>query len=249
MSSTESGPDQDWLRWRAERFAAATDRWGIASLVGTYWPADEPEEIPGAPGLWRRHGGDLEQVGHGTFAPGTEMVHEERLLRVIERDGVPAMRVFDPASPQRAALDRIDAFKPSHDWYVPAHFDRAPNDAVAAVTSVDGHVGGSRLLGTLRVEIGDHNLGPAVTGSPEHPFVVFSSTGDDTYRFRFLPLAPSAVESSGTLTVDFNRIYLPPCAFSDQYLCPLPLPQNRFPIPVRAGERAIVTRETSGGTS
>jgi uncharacterized protein len=37
--------------------------------------------------------------------------------------------------------------------------------------------------------------------------------------------------------LDFNRAFLPPCAFGAGYLCPIPPAQNRLPFAVDAGER------------
>ena len=39
----------------------------------------------------------------------------------------------------------------------------------------------------------------------------------------------------GTI-LDFNEAYNPPCAFTGFATCPLPPPQNRLPVAVRAGE-------------
>lgn len=36
---------------------------------------------------------------------------------------------------------------------------------------------------------------------------------------------------------DFNRAFLPPCAFSGHYVCPLPSPENHLDLAVTVGER------------
>ena len=41
----------------------------------------------------------------------------------------------------------------------------------------------------------------------------------------------------GRLVVDFNKAYNPPCAFTAYSTCPLPLPENRLDLWVRAGEK------------
>ena len=43
--------------------------------------------------------------------------------------------------------------------------------------------------------------------------------------------------ADGTITLDFNRAVLPPCAFSYAFNCPMPPKQNRFPVPIQAGEK------------
>ena len=39
------------------------------------------------------------------------------------------------------------------------------------------------------------------------------------------------------LKLDFNRAVVPPCGYSDAFNCPLPPTENRFPFPIRVGER------------
>ena len=65
--------------------------------------------------------------------------------------------------------------------------------------------------------------------------IVFAdaTSGDSTYSVgRFLFVAPNP---DGTITLDFNRAILPPCAFSYAFNCPLPPKQNRFGIRDRGG--------------
>ena len=38
------------------------------------------------------------------------------------------------------------------------------------------------------------------------------------------------------IVIDFNFAYNPSCAYNDRWSCPLPPPENRLPVPIRAGE-------------
>jgi uncharacterized protein (DUF1684 family) len=67
-------------------------------------------------------------------------------------------------------------------------------------------------------------------------FFIFSdlTNGNETYPSgRFLK---SALPEGGTVVLDFNRAYNPPCAFTPYATCPLPPKQNRLSIPIEAGE-------------
>ncbi|GGF12048.1 DUF1684 domain-containing protein [Subtercola lobariae] len=55
-------------------------------------------------------------------------------------------------------------------------------------------------------------------------------------------LAPDA-RPAGHVTLDFNRAYLPPCAFSYHFNCPMPPAQNRLTVPIAAGEKNVLNRE------
>jgi hypothetical protein len=62
------------------------------------------------------------------------------------------------------------------------------------------------------------------------------TSGRETYgagRFVYSEGMPE----NGRLVVDFNKAYNPPCAFTEYSTCPLPLPENRLDLWVRAGEK------------
>jgi uncharacterized protein (DUF1684 family) len=77
-----------------------------------------------------------------------------------------------------------------------------------------------------------------MTTRPGRLFFVFKDTtsGKETYeaaRFLYADLRPD-----GTTVLDFNEAYNPPCAFNEFTTCPLPLSENRLPIPLPVGEKA-----------
>jgi uncharacterized protein (DUF1684 family) len=62
------------------------------------------------------------------------------------------------------------------------------------------------------------------------------TNGRESYYIgRYLDIDP--LEDGGYL-VDFNRSYNPACAFSPHYNCPVPPPENRLVVAIRAGEMA-----------
>ena len=63
-----------------------------------------------------------------------------------------------------------------------------------------------------------------------------ATSNKETYGAgRYIDLEP---EASGMYDLDFNRAYNPYCAYSDDYVCPLPPPENWLPVAIRAGEKA-----------
>jgi uncharacterized protein (DUF1684 family) len=67
-------------------------------------------------------------------------------------------------------------------------------------------------------------------------FLIFrdQTAGKTTYGAgRFLN---TEMPKDGTVVVDFNQAYNPPCAFTPYATCPLPPPQNRLPVAIEAGE-------------
>ncbi len=80
------------------------------------------------------------------------------------------------------------------------------------------------------------------TTRPKRFYIVFrdASSGSETYeaaRFLYADLL-----DDGTTVLDFNEAYNPPCAFNPYTTCPIPIPENRLPVKVLAGEKAYPVR-------
>jgi uncharacterized protein (DUF1684 family) len=70
-----------------------------------------------------------------------------------------------------------------------------------------------------------------------------ATNGTETYGAgRYLVDAAKSADlggdpAAGTLVLDFNFAFQPSCAFDPRWACPLAPPENRLPLPIRAGER------------
>jgi uncharacterized protein (DUF1684 family) len=70
-----------------------------------------------------------------------------------------------------------------------------------------------------------------------HLFVPFrdATSGKESYgAARYLDLE---VEHDDEYALDFNYAYNPYCAYSDDYVCPLPPTENWLKVPISAGEK------------
>ncbi|RPJ79624.1 MAG: DUF1684 domain-containing protein, partial [Acidobacteria bacterium] len=61
----------------------------------------------------------------------------------------------------------------------------------------------------------------------------------DVGRYLFVPFAGADARH----VLDFNKAGNPLCNYSPHYNCPIPLPENRLPVPIRAGEMKYPTPE------
>ncbi|MFD7895349.1 DUF1684 domain-containing protein [Streptomyces sp. NPDC059743] len=260
---------EEWRSWHERRTATVAAPYGPLALVGTHWLADHPEgRLPGVPGLWRAVGdgdGDGDGVvlsaadGDGLTVDGRPLTGEIRLtadsgpfeasriaagehrLVVLRREGLWAVRDVDPGSAARRAFRGIEATAYDAEWELPGRFRPYDKSRTVLVENADGRERGLGLGGEIAFSVGgtEHTLQVAVEADGSL-WAVFADTtsGKDSYRFRFL--RPAAPAEDGTVTVDFNRALLPPCAFADHFICPFPPPGNTLPIPVPAGERTVV---------
>ena len=243
-TTTDHWLDQ-WHLWRADRDVAATAPHGLASVTGTYWLDDQPQTINPLPGSWTAVDGTavVSRPGEAdaSLEPGTKQEFGDVTVAVLARAGRVAVRVFDPQAPTRLALSGIEAFDPDPSWVLDGTIEL--DDDELPFDHVDGFVG-SKATATIRVTVDGASLTLSGIARPDGGAqLVFadSTNGSETQRFRFLDVEPA--DADGRVVVDFNRAYLPPCTFTDHYLCPLPPQNNRFEFPVRAGERRLITKD------
>ena len=253
------GPDfaSAWYDWHHSRLVAAKAPLGQAALVLTRWlKPGAGSEVPGLPGHWDAVGDSIVWSGFGqaevtlvhgdpaqdplVLGPAGEAAARlgEIVVRPFARDGILAVRVYDPAAPGRVRLSDIAAYEPDEQWRIPAQFEAISEPL--EIELADGVRTAAASVGTLTFEIAGVRQTLTVTGSGAALAVVFgdATNGIETYGFRFLSVEqPDAL---GNTWIDFNRAYLPPCAFSDQFVCPLPGAGNRLQAAIRAGERLVV---------
>lgn len=168
----------------------------------------------------------------------------EHIKESAEQRGESTKRAKEIASrtvnKERAAFRGIEATPYDERWVVPGVFRPYEETRSVRVENADGRERGLGLSGELVFDLhgGEHTLQVAVEDDGTLWAVFADATsGRDSYRFRFLrPPAPAA---DGSVTVDFNRALLPPCAFADHFICPFPPPGNTLDTAVAAGERRL----------
>ena len=76
----------------------------------------------------------------------------------------------------------------------------------------------------------------------DHLFIPFSdaTSGVETYESgRYIDLEIKDISNDGFM-IDFNKAYNPYCAYvSGKYNCPIPPPENRLRVAIRAGEKSF----------
>lgn len=257
-------PQQDWKHWHEQRTETVSGPYGPLSLTGTHWLSDYPEgDIPNVRGQWTAEGDEVvltaapedritldgqPLTGEVRLAAATGPIHGSRVeaagrrLVVLRREGLWAVRVFDPGSPARRAFAGMEVTPYDEKWVLPGRFrPYGEGRSTIQVENADGRERGLGLEGEIAFDAdgAEHTLQVAVEDDGSLWAVFADATsGVSTYRFRFLRLPAPAPD--GTVAVDFNRALLPPCAFAGHFICPLPPPGNTLSVPVVAGERRLV---------
>jgi uncharacterized protein (DUF1684 family) len=158
-------------------------------------------------------------------------------LQLVRRAGRLAIRVRDRESSIRKNFEGKRWHTVQPEYCVEARFEPYEPEKRIRIINIQGDSVEAVLAGRLRFQWNDQEWTlDAIAEGEDSLFVVFKdrSSGKSTYGpGRFLTLA-SPVE--GRVTIDFNKAYNPPCAFSPHTLCPLPPRQNLLDLEINAGE-------------
>lgn len=162
----------------------------------------------------------------------------EITLALIERGGRLGIRVWDNVRPERLGFSGRRWFPVDPGLRLQADFEPTGPGRTIAVPNVLGDLTEEADLGRAIFDLGGrpHSLRAVPADSGGLWFLFEDRTnGVSTYRAgRFLVAEPPV---GGTVVLDFNRAYNPPCAFTPFATCPLPPEGNRLPIAVEAGEQ------------
>ena len=261
-----SAAEADFLRFRQARHRYVTSPQGPLALVSTT-EIDSEREIDGVPGLWSPVAQGQSGVRVTAVASDGIVVDGEIVDGTVDIAGldsvVPAtlsfgggvtgtvypgpnasyiVRVWNPENDRAQKFDRISAYDFTPSWVLEGTFTATQKRAIGIEHIKDE--------GRLRDEILPGDIDVVIDGQPRtlaafedegKLLLVFQdlTTGDETYDVgRFLAVRP---RRDGSVELDFNRAYIPPCGFSDWFNCPMPPAQNRFLFAVDAGEKRVLS--------
>lgn len=158
---------------------------------------------------------------------------------IVARQDKIGVRIKDRESPVRTSFTGVESFPLDPAWRIRARFERYDPPKAITVPNILGQSAEDKCPGAVVFEVAGQTYRLEPTGEPgEELFLVFGdqTNGKETYgggRFLDLP-APAA---DGTIVIDFNMAYNPPCVFTPYATCPLPPRQNKLALRVPAGEK------------
>ena len=221
----------DHARWRNTRFAAVTAPTGNLALVETRWTGELA---------------DLDAARAGL--PASVQVSRVRRTGIDTGEPEHGLRFWDADSPAIQSFERIDTYEYDSAWVVEARFVPVAEDRTVPFEHIRDNGGARDLVvpGDILFTLDGRDYSVAAFDDGGTLLLVFGdeTNGTETYgagRFLFVQRdADAAPGEPSTVVLDFNRAFVPPCGFSAQYNCPLPPATNRFPLPIRAGEKNVV---------
>ncbi len=148
-----------------------------------------------------------------------------------------AIRMRDPKSEIRQNFTGLKWFPVNEQLRVTGHFVLHDTPLTVDLPNILGDIEPFTSHGSVVLTVGGQEVSMLPMTSGERLWFIFRdlTSGSETYpAARFLYV--DAPDDTGSVIVDFNRAYNPPCAFNPHTTCPLPPIENRLGVRVEAGE-------------
>ena len=269
QENTGVGPEAEHALWLADRTAMVAGPHGNLALIDYEPVGEEPEHLANlaasaevdlaAEGIRLTLDEGVEVTVDGVPASGQVflarlrpdgaplLAHGTLTVDAFSLDGTDyELRVYDSQARTLIDFDRIEAYPYDPAMVIEGRFKafeetgQVPWDFTRSSDS--GHA--KKVPGVVAVRVGDVDYELLAFLDGAHLVLVYSdgTTGAESYapgRFLRMPCPDPGPGGECPVTVDFNRTCVPPCGFSNFYSCPIPPPQNRIAVPVRAGEQRV----------
>lgn len=273
MTENSPTPEQSYATFRERRELAVTMPQGNLALTNTAWFYGKPgveEQVWGVPGWWSTREAGATGISlraeasdgvvvDDVLVDGTVVVrakNDENPSSIVFGEGITgfvivneeeryALRVWNAQSEGIANFGGIDAYAFNPDWVIQATFTPIEGGRAVGVDHLKDEGKTREKIIPADISFTHNGVDYSIEAFQEGRalLLVFSdaTSGEATYSVgRFLMCAPNP---DGTITLDFNRAYLPPCAFNYNFNCPMPPEANRFSFPIEAGEKNVLNRD------
>ncbi len=160
-------------------------------------------------------------------------------FHIIERDGKYVLRLADNQSEVRKHFGGRVWYGVDERYLVNAKFvEYKPAHKIPIVNIID-EVSDETAPGYVEFTLGGKQYKLDALDDEDGLFIILrdDTAGKTTYgsgRFLYVEKKPAA---GATFKLDLNRVYNPPCAFSEYTTCPLPPKQNILKVKIEAGEK------------
>ncbi len=176
--------------------------------------------------------------------PSTITWHALTLV-VLPRGDRYVLRIKDADSPARASFHGLHWYAPDANYRVTARWIPYKPRQIEPISTVIGTVLNMTAPGVAEFMLNGKValLEPVLEGGDAGKlfFILRDTTSTTTTygggRFLTTGLPDHGLDQPGSLTLDFNELYNPPCAYTAYATCPLPPQKNRLPLAIEAGEQ------------
>ena len=153
---------------------------------------------------------------------------------VIKRGDRLGIRVKDSASPVLKRFQGLKYFPINPDFRFEAKF--VPIGKKIPILNILGETDMEESPGVVEFTFQDHKYQLRPIYEDKTLFFLFKDPTNKTQTYPAGRMLNTPLPVNGTVDLDFNKSYNPPCTFTPYATCPLPPKENTLPIAVEAGE-------------
>jgi uncharacterized protein (DUF1684 family) len=212
----------------------------VPGHIGVFHFHDGKTSLRVADGATVAVNGDEEKTAElksDTDKDGPDMVTVNALtMFVIHRGDKYAIRMKDKNSEYRRTFTGLHWYPVRPEYRVTARFVAWPEPKSIPIANILGQTEPTPSPGYVVFMLNGVEARLDAVTEDDSLFLIFrdKTAGKTTYGAgRFLN---TEMPKDGTVVLDFNQAYNPPCAFTPYATCPLPPPENRLDVAIEAGE-------------
>jgi uncharacterized protein (DUF1684 family) len=166
----------------------------------------------------------------------------ELKFAVIQRGTRYGVRVYDMNNPQRRKYLNIGWFPIEESLCIQAPYHELDEPINLSIMNVLGDISEEPCSGYVEFTIDDQvcKLYPVVIEESGILWFMFKDATNTSLSYHGGRFLKADMPQDGVVTLDFNKAYNPPCAYTHFATCPLPPDLNRLPVKILAGELEFV---------
>lgn len=171
------------------------------------------------------------------YGSSIKLYHEQLNWQIITRAGSLYLRVWDIKNPAINKFKGFELFDLSSKFILDGQFTYYNATKTEEVHSQLGVNTNTDFIGKVAFTYKNQAYSLDV-GESGFTMVNDLTSGNETYgggRYIYLNLP----DINGSVIIDFNKLYNPPCVFSEYTTCLYPPRQNHLPFEILAGENLI----------
>lgn len=177
----------------------------------------------------------------GVLEEGEILAHNHLRFFTIQRGGKLGLRIRDLRAKNYLNFNQLEFYRPKEQYVIQAVFEPYDQPTTIAISTVIDTEIEMIVPGVLKFEYrgNSYEILPTLESEDATEFFIMikdQTSGSTTYgagRFMYVPRPTE----DNLVTLNFNRAYNPPCAYTDFATCPLPPAENWLQFPIEAGER------------
>jgi uncharacterized protein len=229
--------------------AQAPDHIGLITLLGTPKSGQTVQLLSPRGGFPQDFQINGRAPREGTLSTGdanpSTMTWHGLSMVVLARGSGYALTIKDTDSPARNSFHGLHWFAPDPSYRVTARWIPYNPPQIEKIPTILGNTlnlpapGVAEFLLKGKVML----LEPVIEGGNTNKlfFILSDETNKTTTyssgRYLTTGVPDRGLTQPGSLTLDFNRLYNPPCAYTSYATCPMPPARNKLPVSIEAGER------------